>query len=412
MNKKILTIGLALFALTGCKLDERLNDSIGTQAAIAQKLATADQTLAYTYSLLESVGGPFGMWTLAEDTSDEEAKPTRGSDWYDGGKWQQLHLHTYNPSNPQITGAYGDIDKGIAYATAVLGQSPNTQQKAEATFLQVYFLWLMTDQFGQTAARLPNETDAVPSIYWTRNVAIDNEISMLEGVLNDLPAYSTSNAYQANKNAGNALLAKLYLNKAVYKATDADGKPQIVTPSMFNAADMAKVISYSTAAMAGTSYTVITGNTPGQNYFENFAPDNGEASTEIIFSKRNTNSIGSSMFQFAAMTTHYNQSPAGYNGPSTTTDLYNKFISTDPNDPRLSATIPSLSVNSGLKAGILIGQQVNEKGANILTRQGAPLIFTSDFNLASSSEAQGLRLIKYLPEYTAVESVQIMILYF
>ena len=399
-------MGLALLVLTGCKLDERLNDSIGTQRALDQNLATASQTLAYTYSLLEAPAIPWSVWSLNEDTSDEEAKPTRGSDWYDGGKWQQLHLHTYGPSNPQITTSYNDINKGIAYATAVLGQSPTVTQKAEATFLQVYFLWLMTDHFGQTAARLPNENDEVPSIYWTRAEAVDKEIAILEAVLNDLPAYAPSNAFTANKNAGNALLAKLYLNKAVYKATDADGKPQLVTPAMFNAADMAKVISYSTAAMAGTSFTSIPGNTPGQNYFENFGPNNSDSSTEIIFSKRNTTAVGSSMFQFAAMTTHYNQSPAGYNGPVTTTDLYNKFVSADPNDPRLSSTIPSLSTNSGLKAGILVGQQKNETGANVLTRQGAPLIFTQDFDILSSNEAQGMRVIKYLPEYLGVENIQ------
>ena len=136
---------------------------------------------------------------------------------------------------------------------------------------------------------------------------------MLEAVINDLPAYSPSSAFKASKNAGYALLAKLYLNKAVYKATDADGKPQVVTPAMFQSADMDKVIEYTDKAMAGTSFTNIAGNNAGQNYFQNFAPDNGEKSTEIIFSKQNTNSIGSAMFQFSFMTTHYKQIPDGYN---------------------------------------------------------------------------------------------------
>lgn len=408
MNKKILAFSVAFSTLISCNLDERLNDSVDQDTASAQGLLTPAQSLAYTYTLLEGPGSPWSIWTLQEDSSDEEAKPTRGGDWYDGGKWQQMHLHTWTNSNPQIVNSFNDINKGIAYATQVLGfTSATTQQKAEATFLQVYFLWLLTDNYGQTILREPNEGGSVPSIYWTRDQAIDQEITKLEAVVADLPAYNPSNAFQASKNAGYALLAKLYLNKAVYKATDADGKPQVVTASMFQSADMDKVINYTTMAMAGTSFTKIAGNTAGQNYFQNFAPDNGEKSTEIIFSKQNKTGVGSAMFQFAAMTTHYNQSPAGYNGPCTTTDLYNKFVSTDPNDPRLSSELPYLTANSGLKAGLLIGQQYDQNGVALKTREtgNPPLAFTTDFNLSSSTEAKGIRVIKYLPEYTSVASI-------
>lgn len=403
MKKYILTAFVALATLTSCSLDEQLNDSIGLNDPQFNTLGSPAQTLAFTYSLLEGPGSPFGIWTLNEDSSDEEAKPTRGSDWFDGGKWQQLHLHTWTPSNPQIVNSYNDINRGIAYATSVLGFPGATpQQKAEATFLQVYWLWLQTDHFGQTILRVPNEVEAVPSIYWTRAEAIDNEIAKLEAVINDLPAYTNSlGAGTATKNAGYALLAKLYLNRAVYKATDADGKPQIPAESAFSGADMDKVIAATNSAMAGTSWTSIPGNSPGQNYFQNFATDNGEKSTEIIFSRVNEPGNGTNVFQFTYMTTHYNQSPGGYNGPSVTTDMINKFTSTDPSDPRFSTSIPYLTTNSGLKAGVLIGQQVNQNGANVLTRQGAPLIFTTSFDLASSGEAQGARLVKYLPQYTS-----------
>ncbi len=403
MNKKIFAISVLLLALMGCNLDENLNDTLSDKDAEAAGVNTASGVLGYSYQLLEAVGSPWSVWTLNEDSSDEEAKPTRGGDWYDGGKWQQMHLHTWTTANPQIVNSYNDITKGIAYSTQVMGFANATaQQKAEGTFLQTYFLWLLTDHFGQTILREPRETTPVPSIYWKRDEAIDKEIARLEAVINDLPVYSTSTAYRASKNAGYALLAKMYLNRAVYKATDADGKPQIVTPSMFQSADMDKVIEYADKAMMGTSFTSISGNTAGQNYFQNFAPDNGEKSTEIIFSKQNTNSIGSAMFQFAYMTTHYNQVPSGYNGPVTTTDLYNRFISKDPNDPRLSTTLPYLTVNSGLKAGILIGQQYDQNGTPLKTRNGAPLVFTTDFDMLSSSEEKGMRVIKYLPDFKGV----------
>lgn len=402
----IIALGAVFFSVLSCDIDEKLNDAISENDPKAETLSTPSQSLAYTYTLLEGAGSPWSIWTLNEDSSDEEAKPTRGSDWYDGGKWQQLHLHTWTPSNPQVVVSFDDINKGIAYATQVLGFSNATQQeKAEATFLQTYFLWLLTDHFGQTILREPKEVSSVPSIYWTRAEAVDKEIERLEAVVEDLPNYTPSTAFKASKNAGYALLARLYLNRAVYKATDSDGKPQEVTPSMFQSADMDKVIEYADKAMIGTSFTNIAGNTPGENYFQNFAPDNGEKSTEIIFSKQNTNTIGSAMFQFSFMTTHYKQIPDGYNGPVTTTDLYNKFISKDPNDPRLSTSLSYLTTNSGIKAGLLLGQQYDYNGVALKTRTGAPLIFTTDFDLSSSNESQGIRVIKYLPDFSAVGKV-------
>lgn len=398
MKKIYLLTAIAALFFTGCSLDEDLNDSVSIDQS--NGLLTAQGTLKYTYNLLEQTGAPWWQFSLSEDTSDEFAKPTRGADWYDGGRWQQLHLHTWTQANQSVFETYNEINKGIAYSTQVLGLPDATEQdKAEATFLQVFFLWQMTDFYGQTILREPNEEASVPSIYWTRSEAIEKEIAMLEAVVEKLPAHSATTAYKASKNAGYALLAKLYLNKAVYRATDADGKPQIVTSSMFQSADMDKVITYIDKAIAGKSFTSISGNTPGQNYFQNFAPDNGEKSTEIIFSKYNAPGNTANVYAFANMTLHYNQNPAGWNGPVTTTDLQNKFLSADPNDPRYSTIIPYLTTNSGLKAGLLIGQQFDKNGVALKTRNGAPLIFTSDFDLGSSTEEKGIRVIKYLPDY-------------
>lgn len=401
MNKKIIiAISLTATLFNSCNIDETLNDSRSQEFSLNNGLQTPSQTLEYIYqTLTETPGNPWNMWALNEDTSDEEAKPTRGSDWYDGGKWQQLHLHTWDVAHPVVFDVYNATNKGIAYATQVLGLNPSPEQKAQAVFMQVFYLWYMTDLFGQTILREPNEAQTVPSMIWSRAEAIDKEIAMLEAVINDLPAFSQVNAGRATKNAGYALLAKLYLNKAVYKATDADGNPQVVSPSAFTSADMDKVIQYSDLAMNSRKFTSVAGQTPGENYFQNFAPDNGQVSTEIIFTHENTTTNSPNMYAFGNMTLHYNQNPSGWNGACTTTNLYNLFTSTDPNDPRLSSSLPYLTRASGLKAGILSGQQYDQTGKALETRQHTPLIFTSDFSLTAATEAQGLRVIKYLPDY-------------
>jgi starch-binding outer membrane protein, SusD/RagB family len=135
------------------------------------------------------------------------------------------------------------------------------------------------------------------------------------------------------------------------------------------------------------------------NYFENFAPNNGEISNELIFTSQNTNKDGGSISSFYYAQLHYNQNPGGWNGFVTLLDLYNKFI---PNDSRFSASVKGLTDVSGLKAGILVGQQVNEKGENIKTRDNTPLIFTPDFSLTNSTEEKGMRVIKYQPDYSSL----------
>jgi len=54
---------------------------------------------------------------------------------------------------------------------------------------------------------------------------------------------------------------------------------------------------------------------------------------------------------------------------------------------------------------LVVGQQVNENGANIKDRQGNPLSFTTDVKLVeiekSRLEVAGIRVIKYPPDYSA-----------
>jgi hypothetical protein len=115
------------------------------------------------------------------------------------------------------------------------------------------------------------------------------------------PVATNSGATQA---AANTLLAKLYLNKAVYKSARPEG------PYQFDAADMDKVIQYCDAIEAA-GYDLET------EYFTNFGTG---ASKEIIF----TSAEGTPQNRWF-MTLHYNQNPSGWNGFTTLADFYAKF---------------------------------------------------------------------------------------
>lgn len=387
MKKHIIILTSAFLTLASCDLTEELNDSITKENA--NQLLGASEALKSAYVQLRSFQQTDFQFMLQEHSSDEMAGPTRGSDWDDNGVWRSLHLHTWTPDNVRIIGSWEQLYKGLAFAIDAQSYADITpSQKAQAVFIQSLYTFYLTDLFGQVSMRLPGESPAnPPSIQLNRTEAIDYAIEILEAELANLPDGTAATADVANKNAGNALLAKMYLNRAVYKATDANGMPQ-VGPFTFSNDDMAKVISYSDTAMAGRSLQT--------NYFENFAPNNGQVSNELIFTSSNTNAVGGEVSRFYFMTLHYNQNPSGWNGFVALTDLYDKFESTD---PRLSSSVTGLTDVSGLKAGILVGQQTNQNGVNILDRQGNPLIFTPNFELANSTEEKGMRVIKYQPDY-------------
>jgi hypothetical protein len=391
MKKLIIFLAFSFFALTACSLNEELNDKITKENSNA--LLGPDEALASAYRQLRSFQTFDFQFSLQEHSSDEMAGPTRGNDWNDNGKWRALHLHNWTSENDIIVTSWRELYKGLAFALDAQTYPLSNSQKAQAIFIESFYIFEITDLFGQVSLRKPGEDGrTLPSIQLNRTNAIDHAIEKLEAILPDLPDGTALTSDIANKNAGNALLAKMYLNKAVYKATDPDGKPQ--STITFSNDDLTKVINYADAAMSGRSLTM------GSNFYDNFSPTNGETSSELIFTSKNTNSAAGDVYKMYRMTLHYNQNPSGWNGFVALTDLYNKFT---PNDVRFSGTREGLTNISGLKTGILIGQQYDQKGTSLISDGNNPLIFTPEFSLTNSSKSNGLRVIKYIPDYSNLD---------
>lgn len=391
MKKLILLISISILTITGCSLNEELNDKITKENS--NNLLGAEEALASAYRQFRSFQTFDFQFSLQEHPSDELAGPTRGNDWDDNGKWRTLHLHTWTPENEIIVTTWRELNKGLAFALDAQTYPLNSNQKAQAIFIESFYIFEITDLFGQVSLRKPGEdVSTLPSIQLGRTQAIDYAIKKLEDVLADLPDGSANNSDIANKNAGNALLAKMYLNKAVYKATDPDGKPQIAIT--FSNEDMMKVVGFADAALNNRSLTTAS------NFYDNFSPTNGETSPELIFTSKNTNAASGDLYKMYRMTLHYNQNPSGWNGFVALTDLYHKFT---PDDVRFTGTRKGLTDISGLKTGILTGQQYDQKGTPLMGDGTTPLIFTPEFSLTNSSKTNGLRVIKYLPDYTNLD---------
>lgn len=385
--KKQLILALGAVLMFACTdLEEDLDGLLEESGLTDQEIVTGQ--IASAYNQLRSFQTVGNQYVLQEHSTDEMAGPTRGADWDDGGAWRALHLHLWNSSHPQVNNTWSQLLGGLFSAIDALSSNPNTEDEAVATFYMSFYMFNATDIFGQVPFREPGSNYADFPTVLSRTEAVDYAITSLEAVFNNLPTTSESNA--ANRYSAATLLAKLYLNRAVYKATDADGTPQ-AGPFTFDAADMQKVIDYCDIVMAGP-YSLQT------NYFDMFAPNNTALSTEDILVSENDNATGGNLRELYFMTLHYNQS--GWNGFVTLTDLYDKF---DDSDARRGGSYSGVTDVSGLNVGILVGQQYDENGTPLEDRQGNPLIYTPEFEIATSTEVRGMRVVKYAPDYNNID---------
>lgn len=386
---KNIIYSLALIALISCSdLEEKLNDSVSKSEGGSSDV---NQLLSGAYGNLRDFLNQDNLLALTQHPTDEMAGPTRGRDWDDAGAWRVLHTHGWTAAHPHVNNVWRTANRNAYNAQQVLCNGATGQVAAEATFLRAFNDFIVLDLFGKIPRRECGENLLnPPSQLLSRIETVPVLISELESVLANLPSSGVTG--KGSKNAARALLCKLYLNKAVYLATGTDGGA-LEPPYNFLSADMDKVIQYANEIQA-------SGYTLDDNYFDNFIPENGTQSSEIIFAIENTSTAAGNIRSRWFMTLHYNQQPSGWNGFVGLTDLYNRF---EESDKRKSSDLPYLAQNnSGLKAGFLIGQQKDVNGVDLKDRLGAPLIFTREFSLLETGEnleVTGIRVIKYPPDF-------------
>lgn len=348
--------------------------------------------LTSTYNGLRDFTDQASMYALMEHTSDELIAPTRGTDWFDAGAWQQLHAHNWTATNPWILNAFNQLTGRYFGATQVLAANSTPLQKAEAQFLRGFYMGHMVDFFGQVPFREANEGIGRIPVVLTRAEAYNIVEADLTAAIEALPNFNPGSPGTISKQAAQALLARMLLNKAVYTSADPAG------PYNFESADMSRVVALCDDIIESGFFEL---QAPG-SYFQMFSPDNSELSTESIFALEfaRGDGIGASAQNRYRMTLHYNQEVDGWNGFATIADFYNKW---DQNDERFRAA--PLDEDKGLNAGFLEGQQFkveNGERVALTDRAGQPLIFTPEVDLGFADEAAGVRVIKYYPDFSDV----------
>ncbi|HXS57729.1 MAG TPA: RagB/SusD family nutrient uptake outer membrane protein [Hanamia sp.] len=388
----IFIVAAIIFA-SCTKLKQDLKSTLTNEQAANALGANGTQLLLQT--AYNDVGNPYSdpgnIFALQEVTSDECVVPTRAGDWDDNGKWRALKLQNFQADGVDvIINQFNALNKLNFDATNVLAFNPTPLQAAEARFLRAISLYQLLDLFGQYPFRDPGENLLnAPKVY-SGDSAVAFIINELTTILPDLP--NNVSMAKASQDAAKFLLMRCYLNRGAFNNRQ--------TPT-FADADMQQVITLGTSLMTGGKYSY------SANYFDNFSNTNS-SSKEGIFAFPNTSGVATNNSGIHNMwwaTLHYNSykplaPQSGWNGFSTVADFYNTFGATD---SRLGGSYPGLTDVSGLKTGLLIGQQYYADGSKVLDRKGNLLIFSSDFNptlkeTGNNLEDVGIRVLKYVPD--------------
>lgn len=380
MKTKIISAFVASLLVFGActDLDEKLYDRVpmdeygktssevqtivGGAYATLRGFSDSDQGGTNCYPTCEYV------FFLSECASDEACIPTRGTDWYDGGRYQQAQFHTWDANNIMILGTWKYSFQGIANVNSIIyqvDQSGLTDEdkevvKAELRGIRAYYYLQLIDQFGDVPIVTDFEQTGLPQKSSRQEV-----FNFIETELKEIMDYLPAGIIYARltQNVANSLLARLYLNAEVYTGT----------PRWQDCLD---------------ACDKVTGYVLEPDYFESFKTTN-EKSREIIFAIPYDHKEGTLGNYLHSMTFHYNQkfavSPTGNyqwcgNGISAQPGLYSSF---EENDVR--------------RKSLLIGEQINlATGSTVMMDNGNPLIYTEEIeNYTNALQNEGARLYKY-----------------
>jgi hypothetical protein len=155
-------------------------------------------------------------------SSDEWTAASYGGGWYDGGAYAHPALHNYTFEDATLDW-FGTVTEGISKANKAivdLGGSEAGAAIAPARAIRAYFHWIIMDLWGDVPIldRIPEDGETIdrkPRAEVARWIE-----SELLAAIPDLTEEVSANTYgKPTKWMAKALLAKLYINWAVYTAS-------------------------------------------------------------------------------------------------------------------------------------------------------------------------------------------------
>lgn len=373
--KRIIILVSAIMLLGACtNLDEKLYDKVSS-ADYGKTPSEVETIVGRAYASLRGYSDEIChayptcefVLFLSETTSDEACIPTRGADWYDGGRYQEAQFHTWTSQNLLVLSAwrycYGGINKINLIIDQVdkseLSEADKDVVKAELRGVRAYFYYMLLDLYGNVPINTSVSDEGKSNAPRSEVYAFVE--SELKDIMDLLPADKIYGRF--TQSVANTLLARLYLNSEVFIG-------QARWQDCIDACDK------------------VQGYTLEPNFFANFLTEN-EGSKENIWAIPFDSKAGTVGNYFASLSFHYKQKEA-FSATKNYTDCVNGICG----QPGLYSSYDDADIR---KQGYLEGDQISlSTGSVILMDNGNPLTYTEDIvNYVDAQQNEGVRIKKY-----------------
>ena len=173
------------------------------------------------------LAGTFGRRYMEAQclASDEFTALAFDGGYYDSGTYAHQALHNSSATDASLDW-YSELTSGITKANTILeelGESASDQMKAPARAMRAFFTWILMDSFGDAPIleKVPADGEVVARSP-RKEVAewIEKELTEIIPALTEEVSENTYG--KPTKWMAQALLAKLYINWAVYTAESVD----------------------------------------------------------------------------------------------------------------------------------------------------------------------------------------------
>lgn len=356
MKKTYLFIAVSALLFSACSLDENPITQLPESEAYKTPELVYVNAVVGLYNDIRNLATT-ATWDLSQLSSDESVIPTRGSDWDDGGKFRELHAHTWTPaldilrdSWQERYAAIGKCNQSLAIVEQAKANNPSATfydaYIAEIRAIRALNYFYLLDQFGRvpvsTRVDVPvNEVEQAKrsEVYAFVKQELDEALaSIASGYSNKAGSYYG----RMTKATVCFLLAKLAINAQVY--TDDNwgtngGSPSGSTSFTVNGTDIgawAAVVHYCDLIKS-------EGYVLQQKYASNFEVKNETSNENIFVIPQDPNIYRISNVNINNRTLHYTHGNAfgmgTWNGSCATIEMMQALgYGTAAPDPRLELT--------------------------------------------------------------------------
>ena len=220
----LLAAASLLITVPSCTdLDERIYDQLPAET-FGSTTTEINALVGTCYNTLKRVFPSDGL-TMSEAAGSVMIYPTRkGGDWWDGGQYLQMFMHTYTSMTSCNRGAWNAAMESIGTCNANLNtvegseMSSKDQMAAEIRGIRAYWYYYLINGWGNipmvidyTNKELPGNTPRAEAYNWL--------VSEVNSLISNLPE-AEGNYGKFTKASAHALLAKLYLNSDAWGMGD------------------------------------------------------------------------------------------------------------------------------------------------------------------------------------------------